>query len=70
MKNVNGAGLSGPEGLIISIILRAVDDLELPQFRADALDYLEGEHFCTHLEWLGLHRDIKPIALQPPATRC
>ena len=69
MKN-NGAGLNGPEGLIISIILRAVDDLDQPKHRASALAYFESEHFCSHLEWLGLHRDIKPIALQPPATRC
>ena len=70
MKTVNSSGLNGPEGLLIAIILRAVDDLDQPKHRADALSYFQGEHFCTHLELLGLRPDLKPIALQTPATRC
>ena len=51
-KNLSTAGLSGPDGLVVAIILQAVDDLNQPKHSDNARAYLQSEQFRSHLEWL------------------
>ena len=77
-KNLSTAGLIGPDGLVVAIILQAVDDLERPKYSESARAYFQSEQFCSHLEWLDLsptlsrliYNHLQPGALQTPATRC
>ena len=70
VKNVNGAGLNGPRGLIVAVILKSVDDLNHPKFRADALEFFQGNLYQHYLELLDLPPTLKPVALKHPASRC
>ncbi len=77
-KNLSTAGLIGPNGLVVAIILQAVDDLSRPKYSESARAYLQSEQFCSHLEWLDfpptlsrlIYNHLQPGALQTPVTRC
>ena len=68
-KNLSTAGLSGPNGLVVAIILQAVDDLSRPKHRENARAYLQSKQFCSHLEWLDLPPHLKTDCINLFGTR-